>query len=181
MRTCGDCQLCCKLLPVKEIGKLANTRCAHQRTGKGCMVYNTMRMPFSCKVWNCRWLVNDDADDLKRPDRSHYVIDIMPDFVTVRDEITGFAASIPVLQVWVDPGHPDAWRDPHLMAYIARRGETDNMGTLIRFGNDRVISVFPPAVTGGDWVIRTDGQLTEEHSPADIFKAGYGMVMEVEP
>ena len=180
MRQCGDCQLCCKLVPVKELGKLANTRCAHQRTGKGCMIYNTRRMPFSCQVWNCRWLVEDDTADLSRPDRSHYVIDIMPDFVTMSDE-NGPVAKIPVLQVWVDPAYPNAWHDPRLKAYIARRGKEDGMAALIRFGNDSVISVFPPAITGADWIIRTDGILTGTHTPADIFEAGFNMIMEEIP
>jgi len=30
-RTCGGCTLCCKLLPVRELKKPANTRCQHQR------------------------------------------------------------------------------------------------------------------------------------------------------
>jgi hypothetical protein len=30
-RTCGGCTLRCKLLPVRELKKLANTRCQHQR------------------------------------------------------------------------------------------------------------------------------------------------------
>ena len=61
-RNCGDCQLCCKLVPTKEINKPANTRCKHQKVGKGCGIY--AQRPFSCMVWNCRWLVNDDTADL---------------------------------------------------------------------------------------------------------------------
>jgi hypothetical protein len=30
-RTCRGCTLRCKLLPVRELKKLANTRCQHQR------------------------------------------------------------------------------------------------------------------------------------------------------
>ena len=30
-RTCGGCTLRCKFLPVRELKKLANTRCQHQR------------------------------------------------------------------------------------------------------------------------------------------------------
>jgi hypothetical protein len=38
-RRCGDCQLCCKLLPTREVNKPANTRCQHQRAHKGCAIY----------------------------------------------------------------------------------------------------------------------------------------------
>ena len=31
-RTCGGCTLRCKLLPARELKKLANTRCQHHRT-----------------------------------------------------------------------------------------------------------------------------------------------------
>src|SRR5215467_12304608 len=113
-RQCGECQLCCKLLPMKagqdritsktaevlmesglakpaefdgmlrDFDKPAGARCPHQRHHKGCGVY--ARRPFSCRVWNCRWLAGDDAADLSRPDRVHYVIDIMPDVIRVSQE-----------------------------------------------------------------------------------------------
>src|SRR5262249_38032112 len=111
-RRCGDCTLCCRLLPMKrdqysrqevteaivglvqrgfarpsefvgmmlEFDKPHGERCPHQ-CSKGCRVY--ARRPFGCRYWNCRWLVNDDCGDLRRPDRSHVVIDLMPDFVTL--------------------------------------------------------------------------------------------------
>ena len=44
-RRCGDCQLCCKLLPVRELSKGASERCRHQRVGKGCTVYRQPGMP----------------------------------------------------------------------------------------------------------------------------------------
>ena len=115
MRQCGDCQLCCKLLPVKSLAKLAGQRCSHQRHHKGCAVYKQLgRVSPECKLWNCRWLVEDDTEGLSRPDRSHYVIDLMPDFVTLRDDATGQANHVQVVQIWVDPKHPDAHRDPAL-------------------------------------------------------------------
>ena len=42
MRQCGDCQLCCKLLPVKSLAKLAGDRCSHQKHHKGCDVYKQL-------------------------------------------------------------------------------------------------------------------------------------------
>lgn len=115
-RRCGDCTLCCKLLPAPELEKPAGARCSHQRHGKGCAVY--ARRPWSCATWTCRWLAGDDTSDLSRPDRVHYVIDVMPDFVRVGPD----SQAVPVVQVWIDPDYPDAHRDPRLRAYLARRG-----------------------------------------------------------
>jgi len=141
MRQCGGCTLCCKLLPVKELAKAAGERCRHQRTGKGCAVYHTDQMPFSCHFWNCRWLVNDDTADLSRPDRTHYVIDIMPDYVTVEDNVTGEKTNVEVIQIWCDPLHPHAHRDPALRRYIERRAAEGKI-TLVRYNQKDAISIM---------------------------------------
>src|SRR5262245_1944475 len=120
-RRCGDCQLCCKLMPVAEIGKKAGVRCKHQRVGKGCQVYDRAGMPASCKLWSCAWLTG--AETGARPDRSHVVVDILPDFVTLENNESGERQTVPVVQVWIDPSYPDAHRDPAIRAYLAKRGE----------------------------------------------------------
>jgi hypothetical protein len=99
-RQCGECTLCCKLLPVRELGKGANTTCEHAKFKKGCAVYHTT-IPHSCRLWNCRWLVEDDTADQSRPDRAGYVIDIMPDFITATDNETGERFRVEVVQIWV--------------------------------------------------------------------------------
>lgn len=148
MRQCGDCQLCCKLLPVPEVDKLANTKCKHQRHHVGCTVYQ--HLPVSCALWNCRWLVNNDTADLSRPDRSHYVIDIMPDHVTA--EFGGVSGNIQVVQIWVDPKHPSAHRDPALRRYLERRA-TENIIGVVRNGSKDAIVLLPPSMTGeSDWI-----------------------------
>jgi hypothetical protein len=77
-RQCGDCQLCCKLLPIQELNKAAGDRCQHQRHGIGCNIYPNR--PNCCQLWNCRWLAGDNTG--ARPDHAHYVVDIMPDYIT---------------------------------------------------------------------------------------------------
>ena len=121
-RRCGSCTLCCRLTPVKEIAKKGGERCQHQRH-TGCAIY--AKRPLSCRMWNCRWLIGDDTADQRRPDFSHCVIDTMPDYVTMRDDITGQKQEIPVVQIWVDPRHRDAWQAAEIMAYVRaprRRG-----------------------------------------------------------
>jgi Putative zinc- or iron-chelating domain len=176
LRQCGDCTLCCKLLPMRreaystervaetaakmveagwatagsfagmlpDFDKPAGKPCPHQTHHHGCKVYT--RRPFGCRYWNCRWLVNDDTADLRRPDRSRYVIDLMPDFVTVRPHDGAPPTNIQVVQIWVDPKHRDAWRDPALLAYLDRRGQ-EGTAALIRWSESDAITVFPPSLS----------------------------------
>jgi hypothetical protein len=170
IRQCGECQLCCKLLPIKGLNKPANTRCQFQKFGKGCKVYHGPNMPTECIVWNCRWLVSDDTFDLSRPDRSHYVIDLMPDFITC--DFEGKPTNVPVVQVWCDPHHPDAHRDPALRRYLFRRAE-EGIAGLIRFNSRDAIVIFaPPWDVNGEWHEITSGMKAgKTHSAAEIMNA----------
>ena len=152
MRQCGDCQLCCKLLPVPPLGKGAGERCQHQRHHKGCAIHARLaQLVPECAQWNCRWLVNNDTADLSRPDRSHYVLDLVPDFVTLRDDKTGEKQHVQVVQIWVDPRYPDAHRDPALRAYLERRAKENVIG-LVRWDNEAAMAIFPPELSAdGQW------------------------------
>lgn len=178
-RACGDCQLCCVLLPVKDIGKGANTRCQHQRHHKGCAVYRTA-LPNSCHLWNCRWLLNDDTADQSRPDRSGIVIDVVPEYITVTDNITGLQENRPVIQIWMDPKRLDAHRDPAFRAYVARRA-AEGMAAIIRTSAEDAFLLIAPALTSnGEWVEMRDTVRGPSHSVADIVRTlGLGLAVEI--
>lgn len=170
-RQCGACQLCCRLLPVPPLDKKAGQRCTHQKFGKGCAVYRTSRMPRECGVWTCRWLVNDDTADLSRPDRSHYVIDVMPDFITVIDNESGEKRHVQVVQVWCDPKHRDAHRDPALRAYLFRQGER-GIAAIIRFDSRDAIIVIPPQLAhDSQWHEANTGIKEKTHTLLDLLHA----------
>jgi hypothetical protein len=171
-RQCGDCQLCCKLLPVPPLQKAAGVACRFQKFHKGCTVYGKPAMPRECAIWNCRWLVNDDTDELSWPDRSHYVIDIMPDFITVRDDATGEKRTIQVAQVWIDPRHPDAHRDPALRRWMFRRAQA-GIATIVRYNAKDAIVIFaPPFDAGGEWHEITSGMTTvKTHTLDEMIEA----------
>jgi hypothetical protein len=171
-RQCGECTLCCKLLPVRSLNKGAGERCKHQSHARGCKVYARLAsVSPECRLWSCRWLVNDDAGDLRRPDRSHYVVDIMPDFVSLRDDATGELQHIQVVQIWVDPKFPDAHRDPALRAYLERRAEENIIG-LVRWDDELGMAIFPPALSAdGQWHEKRSGVRTKGHSPAELVAA----------
>jgi hypothetical protein len=141
-RRCGGCTLCCKLLPVRELAKGAGERCRHQGMGK-CRVYHRPQMPPSCALWNCRWLVDPATAKLKRPDRSHYVLDLLPDLIKLTHNETGEVTEVQVFQVWVDPAFRDAWRDPALMAYAEKQAEA-GIAMLVRFGSAEGLAAFAP-------------------------------------
>jgi hypothetical protein len=171
MRQCGDCQLCCKLLPVRALEKAAGQACSFQKFHKGCTVYRGPRFPFECGVWNCRWLVNDDAADLSRPDRAHYVIDLMPDFITAIDNETGVRRDIQVVQIWIDPKHPLAHHDPALRRWMFRRAQ-DGIAALVRFNERDALTIFaPPFDPKGEWHEIDSGTVTRTHSLAEIEQA----------
>lgn len=177
-RQCGDCQLCCKLLPMQDnepwrggaaIDKPAGVRCPHQKHGKGCAIY--AKRPFCCRMWTCRWLANDDAADLSRPDRVFYVIDVMPDYVTVNfnDE----SRNIQVVQIWVDPKHPDAHRDPALRDYMIRRAQ-DGIAAIVRYDSQKAIVIFAPPFDAkdGEWHEITSGMTSvNTHTYTEIVQA----------
>lgn len=169
-RACGDCQLCCTLLPTRELDKGANTRCKHQRFGKGCTIYD--RRPAPCVLWSCRWLTNDDAHDLRRPDRSGYVIDIMPDYVTIQDNVTGAEQRVEVVQVWCDPKRRTAYRDAALLAWLERKwGESRALG-LVRFSESEAIVLVPPAANAsGEWREVKSPCREPQHTAGDIARA----------
>jgi hypothetical protein len=182
MRQCGDCQLCCKLLPVRSLDKVAGQKCKHQSHAKGCAVYARLAMVSpECRLWSCRWLVEDDTADLRRPDRSHYVLDIMPDFVTLRDEATGVAEQVQVVQIWCDPKFPDAHRDPALRAFLERRAKDRIIG-LVRYDNNRGFAIFPPSLSeGGKWIEMPSGGVGPNHSPEELLRFLGSIEMEFRP
>jgi hypothetical protein len=177
MRQCGDCQLCCKLLPVKSLAKLAGDRCSHQRHHKGCAVYATLfKVSPECRLWSCRWLTGDDTADLSRPDRSHLVIDLMPDYVTMINNETGEEEHIQVVQVWCDPNHRDAHREPAFRAYVERRA-AEGIATLVRWNNREGMAIFAPAMSSDrQWHEVLNGLTGPEHSVADKMKALKGRI-----
>lgn len=87
-RQCGECQLCCELLAVKERGHLPSgepyafdkptqQKCAHQCVS-GCAIYESERLPISCRAFECEWLIGLFRES-DRPDRSGIVVSFRRD------------------------------------------------------------------------------------------------------
>ena len=174
VRKCGPCQLCCKLLPIAEFQKPANTRCTHQRFGKGCAVYGRPGRPDSCASWSCRWLLGLDTVELRRPDLSRYVVDQVPDFVELVNRDTGERTPIEVVQVWCDPKVREAWKDDALAAFLERRA-AEGKGAIIRVSSSEAITVFPPPLSErfgappGAWIVNESGAVRPERGAQERF------------
>lgn len=136
-RECGQCKLCCKVLPVPEIDKLSNVWCQHAK-GAGCAIYSTR--PRGCRTWSCFWLTDatEKFPDLRRPDKAHYVIDEGADIVKVDGKQIGVA------QIWADPGYPAAWRSDEALQRFIRILAQNGSGTLIRRGADLAVLILNP-------------------------------------
>jgi hypothetical protein len=67
-RECGECNVCCTAMRVKELDKPAGVRCVHQ-TESGCGNYENR--PSVCRAWYCMWVRDDGRvfDEAQRPDR----------------------------------------------------------------------------------------------------------------
>ena len=195
-RHCGDCQLCCRLLPMKsgtkakvertldnmiaaglaqknaganmidDFDKPAGQRCKYQRHHKGCTIY--VNRPFGCRMWSCRWLLGDDTAELSRPDRVGYVIDAMPDFVTLNDGAE--QRTVQVVQIWVDQTNPEAWREPKLLAFIERRAK-EGIGALVRRNHRDAVAVFGPGIShDGQWHYVESGTNEEQHTEQTLLE-----------
>jgi hypothetical protein len=161
-RRCGECTLCCKLLPVRELKKPANTRCDHQ-SRKGCAIYHQLGFPPSCQLWNCAWLAG--VEDLVRPDRCGWVVDVMPDMIRHHNKETGEVQEIEVVQVWVTPGL-DLTFDPRLRRLALKVAEK-NGALLLRYSSTECVAVFAPSLCAdGKWHFVRQAEMTIAASPS---------------
>ncbi len=152
-RICGGCQLCCRLLPVHldDQYKPAGTRCRHMRYGKGCTIHAARPLP--CRTWSCRWLADPDTAGVPRPDRCHYVIDMMADEMVLQPPGDAPPTKVAAIVVWIDPGFPDAHRAPELRAYLLRMAERHGAPALVRMNGRDVLAIIPPPLTpDGTWL-----------------------------
>lgn len=155
-RSCGKCQACCTIIPVElpDGQKQAGQRCQHQ-CSKGCAIYE--HRPLPCRMWSCRWLFDPDAIEIRRPDHSGYIVD------SVRDTLLINGEPFDCMQVWIDPNHREAHRDPKLRDYIAYVAARYSMPTIVRFSQKDAIVLFPPAISpDGAWHERGGESIDQE-------------------
>ena len=130
-RTCGECNLCCKVERVAALEKPVGVWCRYSRAKVGCTIHG--QHPVECQEFACVWLANENIGEEWKPSKSRFVL---------RRELAGAGVSI---GIDVDPGFPNAWKDPRYYWQIKQWSEVAAAGTgrvLVYIGGT-VWAVFP--------------------------------------
>jgi hypothetical protein len=132
--SCGDCDLCCRLLAIEALAKPAGPLCVHFE--HGCSIYP--ERPDACRGFRCLWLKSERLGPQSRmgpqwrPDQAHFVM--YPE----RDDQR--------LNVVVDPDHPTAWtREPYYSVLKRLSGRASEGHELVVYVGDRRIVILPHA------------------------------------
>ena len=165
VRQCGDCTLCCKLIPVKELDKPRSVWCQHCEPGKGCMIYE--KRPEECRNWSCQWLYDGEMPEEIQPHKVKCVFDTLLDHVRVENNEWR-----PVFQLWVDPSYPAAYRQKRIRDQVERLGALYGCPTVARIGY-RAILLLPESVTGRDFEERATVLLPVEEWDRDDWQTAH--------
>ena len=106
-RSCGTCNLCCKVYSIKELNKAAGRWCIHCVRGSGCGIHPTR--PRSCREFFCSWLVDPNLGPEWKPEVSRFVLSA--------------DATHRAIMVTVDPGRPLAWKRAPYYAVLKKFSE----------------------------------------------------------
>lgn len=130
-RPCGDCQACCELIGIKELGKPYACKCKHQCT-VGCGIY--AQRPDSCRDYYCIWKLAQELPDEARPDLCGVLLTF--------DNVIGGRRTLLVMET-----RPDAIKllPPEVAQWIDDYGQQPGKQVLLMFYGDRLNSNFPIA------------------------------------
>lgn len=95
-RTCGACNLCCKVMYIEELEKPQGEWCAHAKPGRGCTIHGSH--PTSCRTFMCQWLLQPTLPESLKPNRSKVVLSTVEG--PKGDQLVAYC----------DPSDPGAWR-----------------------------------------------------------------------
>ena len=127
-RSCGDCNLCCKVMVIASLNKPANSWCPHAVKG-GCGIYGSH--PDDCRTFRCRWIYDHGLGEAWKPNRAKFVVSV---------STSGRRTNINL-----DVTQPTAWRRSPYYEQIklwSREAWTGEGQVLLNLG-DTVTAVFP--------------------------------------
>jgi len=139
---CGECTMCCKVFAIPDIDKPAGKWCKHCAIGKGCGIYASR--PEVCRTFECMWLQSQSQPD----ERDRFAEEFRPDKCKV---VIAPTTNDRMMNVMLQPGYPDAWRKPLIMALLE---------LILDSGSNLVIGY--PATTHMTILSRGKGGKTEE-------------------
>ena len=129
-KSCNGCDLCCRLLEIRTLGKAPGRPCSHQRGCSGCGIHADK--PAECAKFQCLWTLVGDLGEEWRPDRSGLLL---------------WSDNPQRLIVDVDPLTPTAWRNQPYLDQLRRwadRNIAAPIEVLVRVAG-RIWVVFPEA------------------------------------
>jgi uncharacterized protein len=106
-RSCGTCNLCCKLPEIREVESPRSVLCKHWSVKTRCSIYACR--PAVCRDFFCNWLLIETLGPEWQPERSR----IMLQSVAHPDGHQGLSAH-------VDPDFPDNWLLPPYYPQLKR-------------------------------------------------------------
>jgi len=124
-RECGECQLCCVLIGVEELGKYPHQACQHQ-CETGCAIHESR--PRECRTYQCHWRSDETIPEELRPDKLGCIVDI-------HDTPIGLA-------VVIHQQRPNQWQDRHIAELLQRLAHHNKCWIYAIYGNDRQ-AIFP--------------------------------------
>lgn len=137
---CGDCNACCVVLGVTEIGKEEFQECPHI-FWRGCGIYDTR--PSECRNYKCLWLDSfSDEGILLRPDHLGVILDVA--------EVKKLG--VPVLVV--REVRPKVFEDPNVQVLVKAAAKSINSLIYLRRGRGQASVIIP------DWLSHLRGRIT---------------------
>lgn len=125
MTECGDCTLCCRLLPVQWMDSPAGELCSECEEGIGCRIFE--EVDERCKKFSCMYNQVENARIELRPDNCGVIFEKLNDkliFGTVEDEMTEHGKA--QCHSFVKQGFSvvlDSWKNKKLFV-LAEEGRT---------------------------------------------------------
>ena len=145
-KSCGGCDVCCRVYEIEELQKPAGRLCAHACAG--CAIYDSR--PSTCRSFECLWLMREELGPIWRPDLAGFVLRLGDDGATL----------------WIDedPLRPNAWkRQPYYDQIKA-------WSAAVQYRRGLVMA----AVAEGVVVIFPESDLFVPHPPQGaLVEAGY--------
>lgn len=128
-KSCGTCNLCCKVMEVAELAKAPGIWCGHTSARKGCGIHGTH--PVSCQVFQCLWLIDPTLPDSAKPERSRVILEA---------DVEGGR-----LFARCDPATPVAWREEPIYSILKQHAQRtwDTSQTVFAKSGDRVWLITP--------------------------------------
>lgn len=106
-RSCGSCNMCCKVLTIEELKKDAGPLCGKWCAPGGCSIYETR--PQVCRDFECEWLMEREMPVKLKPNEVGTILMRDPDSEQY--------------QAVCDPRTPNRWRHPLVFKHLVAKAK----------------------------------------------------------